>query len=178
MTRRAVTFIAAVALVLAAAAPTAGRPDPPSLPGPITSATPLDFSGLGPIRIGMSLSEARRASGQRLPYTASTASARCGYAPVGPKSLGATLGVGDGVVLLVQLRRSPIRVRGGGRVGDTLTDLRRQYGARLRRDHHNPYVRTLTEGRRRIVFSVDANNPVDVITAGERPAIDWNHLCG
>lgn len=176
MTRAAIILVSAVMIVIPDVAN--GRSDDRRpLPGPITAETRLGFDGLGPIRIGMTLSEARLAGGLRLPYSPSRASAGCGWAPVGPKALGAALGVWNGIVLAIQLRRSPIRVRGGGRIGDTLTGLRRHYGARLRRDHPNPYVRTLTRGKRRIVFSVDEHSRVDVITVGERPAIDWSHLC-
>lgn len=144
---------------------------------PITAATQLDFDRLGPIRIGMTLAEARRASGQRLPYEDTLSSPGCGAADLTPRSLGVSLGVVEGIVMDIQLRRSPIRVRGGGRIGDTLATLRRLYGARLRRDHPNPYIRSLTRANHRILFSVDGRRPVDVITAGRRPAIDGNSLC-
>lgn len=138
----------------------------------------LDYDRLGPIRIGMTLAEARRASGQPLAYADSIAARPgCGYANVQPRSLGVSLGVLRGVVVTIQLRRSPIGVRGGARIGDSLGALKRRYGVILRRDHPNPYVRTLTSGSHRIVFSVYEGHDVDVITAGRRPAIDWSALC-
>lgn len=167
-----VVIAAALALPLGVAATTGT-----DRRGGITTETPLDYDRLGPIRIGMTLVEARRVSGQRLPYEDSIANPGCGWADLQPKSLGAALGVANGVVEWIQLRRSAIRVVGGGRMGDSLRTLQRRYRERLRRGHPNPYVRTLTRGTHRIVFSVYERHPVDVITAGRRPWIEHGNLC-
>jgi hypothetical protein len=151
------------------------RPTPKA--AALTAGTRLDYDRLGPIRVGMTLAQARRASGQPLPYTDSRVTPGCGFADVQPVALGAALGVVGGVIEVIQLRRTPIRVRGGARIGDSLPTLHRRYGGRLRRNLPNPYVRALTRGNHRIVFSVYERRPVDVITAGRRPAIDFNSLC-
>lgn len=178
--RAIVSLTAATAVAVGVTVvPSSARPtDPPATKAAaLTSSTPLENDRLGPIRIGMTLAEARRVSGQPLPYVNHAATPRCGAADVQPRSLGVSLGVLNGVVAYIQLRRSPIRVRGGGRIGDSLAALRHWYGASLRRDHVSPHVRTLTRGNHRILFSVYEGHPVDVITAGRRPAIDWNALC-
>ena len=156
------------------------------------SSAPLTTSGLGPVKIGMTVREAERSLGRKLHAV---------YAPDGNACETADLTVGNTIVLyMIEDRRitridvfgkgvkgkhtrSFIRTARGVGVGSTETDVLRAYGPRVVVTPH-PYLEAqghyLTVDdpghRRGIIFETD-HGVITSYRAGEYPSLGYIEGC-
>lgn len=119
------------------AAPTTTRPDT-TVPKPattadasITSASRLRVDGIGPVRIGMTLEQARAVSGLTMPH--SEGGVCVGYQTDGaPAGVAFTAVEGSNRLDFVSVSQPSIATVSGIRVGSTVAEVRRTYGDALK----------------------------------------------
>lgn len=168
MKRPALVLVALVSLV--AAAPAHAR---------LTSASRVTTAGVGPIRIGMTIREARRAAGRRILLSADV-SPGCQVADLLPRAYGVSLLLTRGRVARVYVDRRGIATGSGVRIGDSIQRLKRVYGRRLV-SVPDAYTRAervyeLRFGSRKVTF-LSSRGRVAVISTGRRPEIDYIEGC-
>ena len=97
----------------------------------ITSASRLRVDGIGPVRIGMTLEQARAASGLAMPH--SEGGVCVGYQTDGaPAGLAFTAVEGSNRLDFVSVSEPSIATVSGIRVGSTVAEVRRTYGDNLK----------------------------------------------
>jgi len=102
----------------------------------LDSESRLQVDGLGPVRIGMGLEEARAASG--LPMVYQEAPDCVGFQTDGPPAgLGFTSAAGNHRLDLITVSEPSIATLSGIRVGSTLAEVRRAYGERAQGTLHD-----------------------------------------
>jgi hypothetical protein len=170
----------AVVLYLAAAAAAAGAPTrQAAAPGPVL--TPL---GVGHLKVGMTLAEARRVSGRRIVPEGEVFSA-CRYAHV-PSLRVSLMLLHDRIARVDVGRGSPVHALGGIRRGDTEADVRAFFGPKVVETPH-AYVHGgsyLTVGwrsgryaKRGIRFETNEKGTVTRIYAGRHDPIRYIEGC-
>jgi hypothetical protein len=175
--RSAATLAVVLSLALAAAAGATDRQA--AAPGPVL--TPL---GVGHLKVGMTLAEARRASGRRIVEEGEVFSG-CRYASV--RSLRVSLMVLHDRIARVDVERgSPVHALGGIRRGDTEVAVRAFFGPKVVETPH-AYVHGgsyLTVGWRSgryagrgIRFETDERGTVTRIYAGRHDPIRYIEGC-
>ncbi|MBX5442876.1 MAG: hypothetical protein IRZ32_15290 [Solirubrobacteraceae bacterium] len=170
---------AAAAAVLAAA----GLAGPAAAgAAPVTTSSHITQNGIGPLRIGMTIDQAQRRTGQAIDYQRfDAASDACGIGRLLPASLGVTMLTTDRRIAVLSVSRPGISTRRGIEVGDTVRDLRRAYGARLRSrvNRYDPRRRdhVLRLGDRAMIFWADRRGVIGQIDGGRRPEIDYVEGC-
>ena len=112
---------------------------------PVTSKTKLTQNGLGPIRVGMTVKEARAATGQRIHYTTSARKASCEIARLSRKRLDVSLRTTHNHISFVLLGNE-MNPNGGLTArfpGLTIPHLNVTFGDRLKsgRNQANPEAR-------------------------------------
>lgn len=113
------------------AAPRPPAPAESSRPAAVDSDSRLRVDGLGPVRIGMGLEEARAASGLPMAYRESAACAS--FETEGPPAGLSFTGVdGSHRLDLIVVSEPSIATVSGIKVGSTLAEARRAYGEKLR----------------------------------------------
>jgi hypothetical protein len=141
----------------------------------------ISFRGVGPIKLGMTLTQARRAA-RRTIVAGPEVTRHCRHDRVRPRRLGlATLRFKRHIRVLYVTRRGLATAR-GIRVRDTVTRLKSKYGARLveRGSDVSPDTRIfeLRNGRREIQFSVSrSTGRISQIATGLRPEVDFSEGC-
>jgi len=165
-----------------AAAPVPTTTTTTSRPGmeALTSASTLDLSGLGPVRIGMTPEEATAAAG--ILFAAGTASAgsACSYATVtgGPAGVGFMLANGRIVRIEVRLG-SAVKTLSGAGIGDAEAAVQARYGNTLEVSPHKylpaGHYLTLvptdpTDTRSRLIFETDGTK-VTMFRSGTLPEV-------
>jgi hypothetical protein len=174
---KAVVTSSAVAAALTAAAAPAGHAAPAS--GPVL--TPL---GVGHLRVGMTLAQARAASGRRI-VDSPEITTGCRYASV--PSLRVALMLLHGRIARIDVGRgSPVHALGGIRRGDTEADVRAFFGPKVVETQHAyvPAGSYLTVGwrsgryaKRGIRFETNENGTVTSIYAGRHDPIRYIEGC-
>lgn len=145
------------------------------------------FDGAGPVRVGMTVDEARAALGGD--FAAEGAGAEpggCEYARSAAAPPGLAFMVEEGRVVRVDVRdSSAVATRMGARVGDTEERVRALYGGRMRIQPHKyveggRYLVVLPEeprdGRLRMIFETDGER-VTRYRAGTTPQVEWVEGC-
>lgn len=165
---------ALVAAVVAAPAAVHGAP--------VTADSRITQNGIGSLRIGMTLAQAQRRSGQRIDYQRfDAASDACGIGRLVPTSLGVTMLTTDLRIAVLDVDEPGIATRAGIEVGDTAAALRRAYGSRLRSQpsKYDPRSRDyeVRFGQRKLVFYADGQGRIGQIAGGRRPEIDYVEGC-
>jgi hypothetical protein len=180
MTTRATVALAATA-ALAPAAALAGGADP------LTPRTKVGPQGAGAVRIGMTLVEAQRATGQQFASLGEPQKGTdCSYAVArrGPRELSFML-KGKRIVRVDVGPRSPVRTTRGVGAGATEAAVRRAYPRGLRTERHHylprghylvftPAARELRN--RRVIFETDGRK-VTAIRAGRVPEVRFVEGC-
>ena len=141
-------------------------------------------STVGPLRLGVPLSQASMALGDRLKASYDTDLGPCDY--VFPKSLppGTSLMVVRDTVVRVDIDSGATATAEGARIGDTVDRIRALYSGRLRQEPHKYteghylIVRSnhLRDSSFRIVFETDGGKVVKY-RAGQLPAAEWVEGC-
>lgn len=172
--------------VVAPTPTTTGAPRPPapaesSRPAPLGSDSRLRVDGLGPVRIGMGLKEARAASGLPMAYRESGACVS--FQTDGPPAGVSFTGVdGSHRLDLIVVSEPSIDTVSGIKVGSTLADVRRAYGDKVRG--------SVQDGWGKLVFRPDdasldhlalgllfSEGRVAGIWAGLRVAVEADEIC-
>jgi hypothetical protein len=175
----------AVAIVaLSASAPAAPRASP-SAAAAAAQGLALSPSGLGRLRIGMTLPQARAALGRRMTTPGAAPSPSCSYSSV-PSLRVAVMLINGRVARVDVLPNSPVHAMGGIRRGDTESDVRAAFGKKVTKtpatyDPEGSYLtvgwRTGRHAHRGIRFEVNGNGTVTSIYAGRHDAIRYVEGC-
>jgi hypothetical protein len=148
----------------------------------ITLQSRLSTSGLGPLKIGMTASQAERAIGFPLDLNrnAGGPDSPCFTATVLPNRYNVfVLGTGFRVASISVLKRS-VATRSGIRVGDSVARLRATYGEQLvaKPQFYTPaqLQYEIHDGNRKLIFSTD-NAKLTSMIAGRKPEVDYVEGC-
>lgn len=145
------------------------------------SGSRLTYTGLGPLKIGMTIADANRAGLKIALDEQFPEIDQCGLAKIVGR---------DDVQLLfehdrlarIELRSSRLETFSGAKVGDSEARVREIYGARLRVDPHqydqNGHYLTVTSSDKRyaLVFETDGKAVTD-LRAGLIPAVQYVEHC-
>lgn len=141
--------------------------------------------GAGPIRYGMSVADARRATGDSL--AGAPGDATCGYAAAASTPAGMSLMVEGGNVVRVDVDSAGIPTDRGAVVGMTEAHVRRLYPDSIESMPHKydtagGYLIVVptepADTALRIVFELDGGGRVVRYRAGLRPAVEYVERCG
>ena len=176
--KRLIALTALVALMPAAGA--AARPAAEK-PKPIDGNAVISFDGVGPIELGMTIGQARKAARRGI-VAGQEVTKGCRHDTVLPRRFGlGTLRFAKKIRVLY-VTRTAMPTAKGIRVNDTLNRLKSKYGSKLleRGSVVNPET-TIYElrgkGRREMQFSVNAQNRIFQIATGLRPEVDFPEGC-
>jgi hypothetical protein len=143
--------------------------------------------GVGPVRVGMSASEASAALGQPLVMPSEAiADSQCAYATWRGAPAGVSLMIENGHVERVDVDSATIPTTAGVRVGDSEESVRSVYAERVTTTPHkyDPSGHNLTvrpsavaDSMFRIVFETDGQR-VTRFRAGRLPAVQYVEGCG
>jgi hypothetical protein len=170
---------AALAAVVAAALPSVASATP------VTTNSRITQNGLGAIRLGMTVDQAQRRSGQRIQNNLFTpGDDSCGIGQLFPQSLGVGFQTTHSRIWVINVSRPGIRTRAGIQVGDRVAALRRAYGSRLR-SQPNKYIPGARDywvsfgAKRKIKFYVGERNHsvIAQISSGRKPEVDFVEGC-
>jgi hypothetical protein len=161
-----------------AAAPRASAPPATSLTGPVTE------YGIGPLRAGMTIAEARRAVPSFSVPQSAEKEGLCQYATVKGLPPGVSIMVEDGIIGRVDVDSVAPPTAEGARVGDTEERVKALYPNRVTvsphkyTDGHYLTVRSATPGYtiHRIVFETN-NGRVTQYQAGRVPQVQYVEGC-
>jgi hypothetical protein len=156
-----------IAAMLALAAPASAQ-----TPGLIPTVSKIRTNGIGEVKTGMTIRQARRAAGV---YLERSRVGACVYLDAGPPNTGEgpTLRFHNGRLRRVHVARRDYATRRGVEVGDRVREVRRKY-SRLRRDIDigGGYTLIWRRGDRRLVFTI-VRGRVTEIAAGPMPWVLW-----
>jgi hypothetical protein len=158
-----------------------------SAAGDVTALWMVTARGVGPVRVGMSASEASAALGQPLVMPSeATADDRCAYATWRGSPPGVSLMIENGHVERVDVDSASVPTTAGVRVGDSEESVRSVYAERVTTTPHkyDPSGHNLTvrpasaaDSMFRIVFETDGKR-VMRFRAGRLPAVQYVEGCG
>jgi hypothetical protein len=150
---------------------------------PVTDHARITQNGLGSMRLGMTVDQAQRRTGQRIENNLFTpGDTTCGIAQLFPKSLGVNMQTTKLRIWVINVSDPGITTRAGIEVGDTVQDLRRAYRSRLR-SHPNKYTPKARDywvafpRNRKLVFYANPLKQITQISAGRKPEIDFVEGC-
>jgi hypothetical protein len=150
---------------------------------PVTDHSRLTQNGLGSMRLGMTVDQAQRRTGQRIQNNLFTpGDTSCGIAQLFPESLGVNMQTTNLRIWVINVSQAGISTRSGVEVGDTVADLRRAYGSRLRSqpNKYTPKARDYWVSfprNRKLVFYANPQRKVTQISSGRKPEIDFVEGC-
>lgn len=172
-----------LALTLACERVDQGAADSAAIQRPSEPPQVVTELGIDPIRVGMTLSEAR-ALLPKLELGAGADSLGCDYPAIDGLPAGVLIMVDQGTVVRIDVRDSRVATAEGARVGDSEARIRELYGARVSEMPHK-----YTDGRylvvrasapddtlHRIVFETDGRT-VDRYRAGRMPQVMYVEGC-
>jgi hypothetical protein len=170
---------AAAALLALAAAP-AGQAAKKK-PKPIDGNAVIGFRGVGPIKLGMTLAEARKAARRGI-IAGPEVTKDCRHDTVLPRRFGLTTLRWKSKIRVLYVTRTAMPTRRGIRVNDTLERLQNRYGSRLteRPSDVSPQTRIfeLHDGDGEIQFSVSSDTGrIFQIATGLQPEVDFSEGC-
>jgi len=176
--KRLLILTAAIALPCAGAA--AARPAAEK-PKPLDGNAVISTKGVGPIELGMTIAEARKAARRGI-IGGSEVTTGCRHDTVLPRRFGLTTLRFKGKIRVLYVTRTAMPTANGIRVNDTLNRLRSKYGSRLqeRASDVSPETRIFElhgKGTREIQFSVNARDRIFQIATGLRPEVDFSEGC-
>jgi hypothetical protein len=140
-------------------------------------------AGIGPLRAGMTLADARAALGAPLPDP--PPGAECAHVPVGGAPGEVLAMIVDGRVARIEVKDGAVATDRGARVGDSEARIDSLYRGRVRREPHKytdgSYLVVEAEApadaAQRLVFETDGTKVVEY-RAGLMPAVSWVEGCG
>jgi len=150
---------------------------------PVSSTSRITQNGLGSIRLGMTVDQAQRRTGQRIQNNLFTpGDDACGIAQLSPQSLGVTMQTTNSRIWVINVSGPGISTRSGISVGDTIVALRRAYGSKLRSgpNKYTPGIRdywVTFPNNRKIKFYTSAKRTITQISSGRKPEVDFVEGC-
>ncbi len=143
----------------------------------LPSSAQLTTSGLGPIKIGMTVAQVEQAGKRELTFEGGDVNAPCATASLGTNLFGL---FSKGRIARIYVRSRTYRTRTNIRVGDTQRKVLASYGPSLKQSPHK-YIRggfylKLTVGNRRLVFETDGRRVIEM-SSGRKPEIDYVEGC-
>ena len=176
--KRLLAATALLALLPAAAA--SARPAG-ERPKPMDGNAVIGFDGVGPIELGMTIVQARKAARRGI-VGGSEVTTGCRHDTVLPRRFGLSTLRFKGKIRVLYVTRTAMPTAKGVRVNDTLNRLRSKYGSKLqeRGTVVSPETRIFElhgKGTREIQFSVNAQDKIFQIATGLRPEVDFAEGC-
>jgi len=175
--KRLLALTAVLALVPAAGA--AARPA--AEPRPLDGNAVIGFEGVGPIELGMTIAEARKAARRGI-VGGSEITKGCRHDTVLPRRFGLTTLRFKGKIRVLYVTRTAMPTAKGVRVNDSLERLRSKYGSKLQERASDVSLETRIfelhgKGTREMQFSVNAQDKIFQIATGLRPEVDFSEGC-
>ena len=169
--------LTAVALL----APAAGAAARPAAEPPLDGNAVIGFDGVGQIKLGMTIAEARKAARRGI-IGGSEVTTGCRHDTVLPRRFGLTTLRFKGKIRVLYVNRTAMPTAKGIRVNDTLNRLRSKYGSKLQERGSDVSLETRIfelhgKGTREIQFSVNAQDKIFQIATGQRPQVDFPEGC-
>jgi hypothetical protein len=176
--KRLLALTAAIALAGTAAA--SARPAAEK-PKPMDGNAVIGTKGVGPIELGMTIAEARKAARRGI-VGGSEVTQGCRHDTVLPRRFGLTTLRFKGKIRVLYVRRTAMPTAKGIRVNDSLDRLKSKYGSKLieRPSDVSPETRIFElhgKGTREIQFSVNFAERITQIATGRRPEVDFSEGC-
>jgi hypothetical protein len=150
----------------------------------VSEATAVSVNGLGPIRIGLTVSQAARASGLELipehdPLDPDELD--CYYVTPRAGLPGVTFMIADGKIARVDISNPSIRRLSGARIGMTEAEVSHIYAGRVEITEHQydpagHYMTVYPHRRRQIVFETDGKHVTD-FRVGKVPEVGYVERC-
>lgn len=149
---------------------------------PVTQQSRITQNGLGSIRLGMTVDQAQRRTGQRIQNNLFTPGDNaCGIAQLLPQSLGVNMQTTNLRITVINVSEAGISTRSGIEVGDRVPALRRAYGSRLRSEpnKYTPKARDYSVGfgNRKLKFYANPRGAITQISSGRLPEVDFVEGC-
>lgn len=150
---------------------------------PVTNHSSLTQNGLGSMRLGMTVNQAQRRTGQQIQNNLFTpGDTSCGIAQLFPESLGVNMQTTNLRIWVINVTQPGITTRAGIQLGDTVQDLRRAYRSRLRSqpNKYTPKARDYWVAfprNRKLVFYANPQKQITQISTGRQPEIDFVEGC-
>lgn len=151
----------------------------------LTTGSRLAINGIGPILVGMTVTEASRAAGMPLLKVQSGGEPYCSYYK--PKTLeGVKFMVIKGQIARVDVTTRQIKTLSGVGVGDRETFVQTQYPKQIRatphhyveRGHYLTFIpKDPADRNYRVVFETNPEGVVTMIRAGKLPEAEWIEGC-
>src|SRR3989442_5364238 len=156
--------------------------------GPTQGAAPwkVGLRRVGPVRYGMTLSEASRALGETLSVEPTERGEGCDYIHPSAAPRGVSFMVLDPVIERVDVRSGDVATVSGAHIGSTEDEIKALYPDRIEVQPH-PYdapgghyllyiPRDASDSAFRIIFETDGKR-VTTFRAGRRPAVEYIEGC-
>ena len=171
---------AIVALALVLPASTAAARPAQEKPEPMTGNAVISFKGVGPIKLGMTIAEARKAARRGI-IAGQEVTQGCRHDTVLPRRFGLSTLRMDKKIRVLYVTRTAMPTAKGIRVNDTLDRLRSKYGSKLVERGSEVSLETrifeLRSGNRELQFAVGASDKIFQIATGLRPEVDFPEGC-
>lgn len=175
--KRLLILTAAVALLSAGTA--SARPAVEK-PKPLDGNAVISTKGVGPIELGMTIAEARKAARRGI-VGGSEVTKGCRHDTVLPRRFGLTTLRFKGKIRVLYVRRTAMPTAKGIRVNDSLARLQSKYSALIERPSDVSAETRIFElhgkGSREMQFSVNAADRITQIATGLRPEVDFSEGC-
>ena len=171
----------ALTAVLAALPAATAAARPAADPKPMDGNAVIGFSGVGPIELGMTIDQARKAARRGI-VAGSEVTKGCRHDTVLPRRFGLTTLRFNKKIRVLYVTRTAMPTAKGIRVNDTLNRLRSKYGSKLqeRGSDVSPETRIFElhgKGTHEIQFSVNSAQKITQIATGLRPEVDFSEGC-
>jgi hypothetical protein len=176
--KRLLIVTAAIALLGAGTASARAAAEKPK---PMDGNAVIGFDGVGPIDLGMTIDQARKAARRGI-VAGQEVTKGCRHDKVLPRRFGLSTLRFNKKIRVLYVTRTAMPTAKGVRVNDTLDRLRSRYGSKLqeRGSDVSPETRIFElhgKGTREIQFSVNAQNRIFQIATGLRPEVDFSEGC-
>ncbi len=169
----------ALILLLVLAAPAQAMPAKEK-PKKLDGNAEISFKGVGPIKLGMTIAEARKASKTGI-SGGGEISPGCRHDKVFPRRFGLDTLRFKGKIRVLYVTRTAMPTAKGIRVNDSLERLQDKYGSKLQERGSEVSLTTrifeLHKGNREIQFSVGENGRITQIATGLPPEVDLAEGC-
>jgi hypothetical protein len=169
----------ALILFLVLAAPASAMPAAEK-PKKLDGNAEINFKGVGPIKLGMGINEARKAAKTGI-IAGGEVTKDCRHDTVLPKRFGLTTLRYKLKIRVLYVTRTAMPTAKKIRVNDSLERLQAKYGSKLQERGSDVSATTrifeLHSGDREIQFSVGENNRIFQIATGLHPEVDFPEGC-
>ena len=141
----------------------------------------ISFEGVGPIKLGMTIDEARKAARRGI-IASPEITKGCRQDTVLPRRFGLSTLRFEKKIRVLYVTRTAMPTAKGIRVNDTLNRLKSKYGSKLVERGSDVSLQTRIfelqgKGRREMQFSVNAQDKIFQIATGLRPEVDFSEGC-